>query len=609
MVKAAIIQDFPMHKLHVVKGSIIQDRWLYFDTETKTVINEGIKCEMFYIGWTCLREPFCKRFGDFAEWRFWRNELKLNQYLEKMALEKKALYLCGHNIFFDLQACGFFDYFTRWGWVLDFVYDKGLTYILRCKKGKNVLTIVSITNYFDQSLKSLGKLVKLKKLDVDFKDVLFRDLKIYCKRDVEILIKAMKYYTNFLIKHHLGRLGLTKSSQAFIAYRHRFMYNQIFIHTEKEVTALERKAYIGGRVECFRIGKQYGGPFVSLDFNSAYSFVMANNEYPYKLVEYNQQFDIERYKQILKTFAVVAKIEVETPESAYAVHYDNKIVFPIGNFECYVCSTGLQYAIDNKHVKKIIEVAIYRKTDLFSKYVNYFINLKIEYAEANNLIINKLCKYMLNSLYGKFGQKGIVRTEFETFTDRDYSKEVVWDAVKKEYVIILKLMNKIIYMYHDNEGDNSFPGLAAHITENTRFLLWNIIKQLGKNKVLYCDTDSVKIRSSDLKYLNWNMHETELGALKIEETSNDLFIGGCKHYRTEKKRKIKGIPLKAKEIAPGVFEFDTFGRQNIHMKKGFVHGVIVGKTTRELKADYNKGIISEEGIVTPFTFSLPGQPV
>jgi hypothetical protein len=105
------------------------------------------------------------------------------------------------------------------------------------------------------------------------------------------------------------------------------------------------------------------------------------------------------------------------------------------------------------------------------------------------------------------------------------------------------------------------------------------------------------------------MHETELGALKIEETSNDLYLGGCKHYRTENARTIKGIPEKAKEIAPNVFEFDTFGRQNIHMKKGLVRGVIVGKKQRTLKAEYDKGMVSPEGIVTPFTFSLPGQPV
>ncbi len=608
-VKAAIIEDFPMHKLYVVKSAKIQGRWLYFDSETKREMIKGFRCERFYIGWTCLRETFSKRFGDIAEWKFWRDEYKLNQYIQEKATDGEPLFLCGHNIFFDLQACGFFDYFTQWEWILDFVYDKGLTYILRCIKGKKKLTIVSTTNYFPYSLKELGKLVNLKKLDVDFGKVKYNELKIYCKRDVEILIKAIQYYHKFLTKHRLGRSGLTKSSQAFTAYRHRFMYNQIYIHSAPQVVELERKAYMGGRVECFRIGQQSGGPFITLDFNSNYAYVMYNNLYPYKLVEYNQQFDIDRYTDILKSFAVVAHIEVKTPENCYAVHHDNKRIFPVGNFECYVCSTGFKYAMDHGHLKKIIDIAIYRKADLFSHYIKYFYSLKLKYDSKKNKVMKQFCKDMLTNLYGKFGQKGIVRHEFDELTGRSYFREEVWDCEKKKYIIITKLMNKITYQYQEDEGKNAFPALAAHITEDARFLLWNVIKQVGPDKVLYCDTDSIKIRTRDLEYVKWSIDAAELGALKIEDTSNELFIGGCKNYRTEKKRIIKGIPLRAIETQPGTFEFDTFGRQDLQMKKEIVKGVITGKAERTLKAEYDKGIVHEDGTVTPFLFSLPLQLV
>ena len=601
-VKTAQIEDFPSHILHAIRRVKSQARFLYFDSETKTRKVDGIKCEVFYMGWTCLKESWTRYFPDVSEWRYWKSELKLNNYIQNAAIKGKPLWVVGHNIFFDLQACGFFHYFTKWEWVLDFVYDKGLTYILKCKKKDSILTIISTTNYFNCNLKFLGKMVKLRKLGVDFKTVKDSELKIYCRRDVEILIKAINYYKKFLRSHRLGYMGLTKSSQAFIAYRYRFMQHKIMIHSDETVKSLERKAYIGGRVECFRLGKQCGGPFVSLDINSMYPFVMTNYDYPWKLVEYNKQFDIRRYEQILRSFCVVAHIEVYTPESAYALHHDGKVIFPVGHFECYVCSTGLRYAIENKHIKRIINVAIYRKTDLFSEYIRYFYFLKLKYEKDKNLIMNQLCKFMLNSLYGKFGQKGIERIEFDEKTGRSYYKERVWDSVRKDYVIILKLMNKLIYQYHENEGENSFPALAAHITENARFVLWDLIKTLGKHKVLYCDTDSIKIRSSDLKYLSWFMDDNQLGALKVEEESNELYIGGCKNYRTENIRKIKGIPHKAIENEPGKFEFMTFGRQNIHMRKGRDKGVITTRTTRELKAVYDKGNVSEDGTVTPFRF-------
>ena len=95
------------------------------------------------------------------------------------------------------------------------------------------------------------------------------------------------------------------------------------------------------------------------------------------------------------------------------------------------------------------------------------------------------------------------------------------------------------------------------------------------------------------------------GALKIENSPKELFIGGAKNYRTEATRKIKGIPHSAKEIETGVFQFDSFIRQTSHMRAEQIKGAQVKTVTRELRAIYNKGIILKSGKVKPFTFPLP----
>ncbi|GAH94157.1 unnamed protein product, partial [marine sediment metagenome] len=82
------------------------------------------------------------------------------------------------------------------------------------------------------------------------------------------------------------KFSITKASQAFCAYRFRFMDHKIYIHNDVTVQNLERSAYIGGRVECFRLGKIPGKQFVSMDINSMYPFVMKAEKYPYELVSY-----------------------------------------------------------------------------------------------------------------------------------------------------------------------------------------------------------------------------------------------------------------------------------------------------------------------------------
>jgi len=380
------------------------------------------------------------------------------------------------------------------------------------------------------------------------------------------------------------------------------------LHEKQEATFLEREAYMGGRVECFRVGEQEGGPFLLLDVNSMYPFVMKIMEYPWELVEYNQHFEIERYEDILESHCVIAEVEIDTPEPAFAVRSFGKTIYPVGQFVCFLCTTGLEYALKRGYIKKIRNTAIYRKANLFSEYVDYFHAVKLDYAERGNEVMKVFCKYMENSLYGKFGQKKVIRDVYEEYTGREYWREDVINIDTGETTIMTKLMNQLTVQYFEGEGDDAFPAIAAHVGENARFLLWEIMREVGFGRVLYCDTDSIIIHESDLERVKWTVHATDLGALKVQEKSDRLYIGGAKNYRTDKHRKIKGIPGSAVEVSPGVFTFPVFRGQDTHLRQGQIQGVQSGQITRRLMHTYDKGVVHEDGRVTPFRFSLPGQP-
>lgn len=600
-----IIEDFKAGVLREMKTKWVPVHWVFFDSETHTEEIDLMPAQVFSLGWTCYRDRWSGHWPGLEEWKFWEDEEKVCRYFHDLTVRNKTVVLVGHNIFFDLQACGFFQYFTDWKWKLEFIYDKGLTYILRCKKDKNTLTILSTTNWFDQSLKELGKKIGLEKGEVDFETVTREELKIYCRRDVEILVEAIRHYIKFIRIHRLGKFSMTKASQAFTAYRHRFMSHKITLHKKLEATLLERDAYMGGRVECFRLGEQEGGPFVALDVNSMYMFVMKIMEYPWEIVEWNVHMDLERYHDILKKYCVIAEVEIDTPEPAFAVRREGKTIFPVGNFVCFLCTTGMKYALEHEYIKKMIRVAVYRKANLFSEYVDYFHALRLRYKEDNDEVMELLTKYMENALYGKFAEKKVIRDEYEEFTGRKYWREEILNIDSGELTIITNLMNKVIVQYSEGEGDNAFSGLSAHITENARFVLWEIIQGIGVPWVLYCDTDSIIIQEYNLQRIQWPLSETELGGLKIQERSKRLYIGGAKNYRTDKNRKIKGIPGTAIEVAPDVFEFDVFRRQDAHLRQGQISGTQVSQVTRKLTHMYDKGIIHDDGRVTPFQLSLP----
>ena len=162
-------------------------------------------------------------------------------------------------------------------------------------------------------------------------------------------------------------------------------------------------------------------------------------------------------------------------------------------------------------------------------------------------------------------------------------------------------MNTEIVQYNQGEAPFSIPAIPAHVTENARLYLWYIINKVGRDKVLYCDTDSIKIRKSDMHLVSDLIDPEGLGMLKIENESNELFIGGAKNYRTESSRHIKGIPSTAVEVEPGIFEYMTFTRQVTALRNHQITGVEMLSHLRRLISRYEKGEVLSDGRVIPYS--------
>jgi hypothetical protein len=236
-------------------------RLLFLDTETRPVEKLGETRHRFILG--CTRYVRLDGAGglDRDQWEQWEDPLDLCRRIEALSRDRTALTVYGHNLWFDLQACGFFRTFASWGWRLGFIYDEGLTFLLSIRNGGRSIRCVSTTNYFDFSLAALGRDIGLEKLDVDFDSVSRSELLTYCRRDVEITAESVFKYMQFCRAHDTGRFSYTKASQALACFRHRFMDGPLMIHKHERAVALERLAYHGGRTECYRIGEPKGGPF------------------------------------------------------------------------------------------------------------------------------------------------------------------------------------------------------------------------------------------------------------------------------------------------------------------------------------------------------------
>ncbi len=590
-----------MHDIKHNKTTSYPSNIIYLDTETKWRSTEQFEKHNLKLAWTCYVHDYETHCNKNGEWLQWVNEEALCEYIESKAYTKKVLWIFAHNAFFDMQIAGVNNYFQKWGWKLKFWYEKGTTYILSIRKESKCIKVVSTTNYFATTLKNIGKSIGVEKMDISFNKMCPAVLSIYCRNDVLIVKRFMENYFEFIEQNDLGNFAMTRGSQSMNCYRHRFMTTKITTHNDYELQQFERLCYMGGRTECYKIGVHDKSKYYTYDINSMYPYVMKTKQYPTRFVDMQDNVTIGKASKILKHYATCCKIRVKTLEPVYAVRRKSKIIYPVGIFDCYVCTDGLKYAIENKHVDKIYEMYLYEKDFIFVDYIDYFYNLRNEYKKHDNDIYQKYCKLFMNSLYGKFGQKRDKEVYESVDDDKMCYRIEIIDDISKEHGIETVFMNTKITKMGDECNDKAFVAIAAHVTEYSRLLLWDIIKTTGRDNVYYCDTDSIKVDEHGKCKIKYKIDENELGALKLEKQCSTFVVNSNKDYVEDGKVTLKGIPKDAVRVGKNKYEYRSWLNHIAHLRYGELNNYMRRRIVKTLKREYDKGHVLKNGNVKPFT--------
>jgi hypothetical protein len=552
---------------------------IFFDTETEDKKINSLEKELnFKIGWLCywdIKKNIKKYYYFNSKKKFWN-------FVFSKSYNKRKLYLIAHNLPFDFRILKGFKTLSKNNYRQEKLIFKGTTNIFKFRKGTKTLMFIDNMNFFNGSLQKLGENMGLSKLNIK-KD----NLKVYCKRDVEIMVLAWKFLLSFLKENNLGNFAPTIAGQSFNAYRHRFMKEKIFIHTNLNAIKMERESYHGGRVESFRIGKMPIQDYFLLDVNSMYPSVMSFYDYPSKLIKIKNKLTLKQLKKYNKKYALIAEVSLITKEPFLPIKIKNKTFYPIGKIRSKLTTREIDYALNNAKIKKIGKTLIYEKRNLFNDYVKFFFTEKQKYKKNKNESLTYLCKIFLNSLYGKFGQK----IEYYQDIGKSNRKDGYFDLtdidnnIDKTYRVINGNLQEFI---GEKEGYESFVAIPATITADARIKLWKIIKKAGIENVYYCDTDSVIVNTQGFNNLK-NEIGDNLGQLSLQEKNNNLKIYGLKDYVFGEKIVIKGIRKNAIMIGENKFSQEKFEGLNGAIRNDRINKVIVSKINKNLKRQYDKG--------------------
>lgn len=459
----------------------------------------------------------------------------------------------------------------------------GSTFIMAQKDG---VIFADSLNIYKSSVEKIGELIGYPKLKMDSKFGQGKRFKIkpehieYCFRDCEIVWNALD---NLFCMVQSVRPTLASLS---MIYFRRFYQKFDLAYNNHSIKFFN--SYYGGRVEAFKLGKTNSYKY---DINSMYPFIGSIAVFPNpKFVRVSDSKTVSGLLYDMKYYEGHAHIKVRHKETNFGylpVKYNGKLIFPVGVFSGCWCFPEIRYALENGIIE-ILEVnEVLVSLPMKSPFEHFYKELYSKRQVSKNEIERTLLKLLMNSNYGKWGQrekhKDIYFEEipFELITQMDlqgipYELKMFNQKRNDCYLIIFnpseaiktKTGYKIKYsngheteinqfnVYTEKELKNltqspkihTIPVFSSYITSLARVYLLSKMVENEKHGVTYVDTDCIclekKPRIKDSK---------ELGAFKLESDIITEIYGNKNYQQLENginsTRKIKGVPKKAVKIS------------------------------------------------------------
>lgn len=353
--------------------------------------------------------------------------------------------------------------------------------------------------------------VKHKKMDADFTSW------EYNRHDCIGLYEVL----TMLFDAHQGVCSETIASHAMRVFRSQYQQRSIMIpplDIEEDV----RACYFGGRTEVFRNDSATVNHY---DINSLYPSAMQGplpTEYMCRTRQLPDNDD-----KIGFYLADVDLPEVYVPPLPYRLE---KLYFPVGNIkDGHFTSMELRQAIRDGASVNIKSGILFLAEPILAEFVSDIHAMKQKAARAGDAATKYICKLLLNSLYGKWGQNRIRKAYcFDSGETHHISGAPLWP---------LENAPGIAWYQVNSMASHIMPHISAAIVARARLTTLGHLRAPAQSggRIWYTDTDSlftdVKIPTGD-----------NIGQM-VYEGKGVFRAYGVKEYRFKRKYKIKGLSL------------------------------------------------------------------
>lgn len=519
--------------------------------------------------------------------------------LEGMPYSSTAIHVFAHNMGFDARMVEWFRYVTEGSYSLlppagmkgagryktPLFIGESPPFIVRLWRSDGQQFILLDTfQWLQKPLLTIGEWLEFPKGIMPSEDAPDGDWLDYCRRDVHLTHAALLKLWRFLGSIKCMDFLPTPASQAMFFYRTKFERKQIIRPKDPTTLHLDRHAYYGGRVDCFWLGHREETTH-QVDVTGLYPSVMIGSQYPSKQLEVHMDRTWSDPPDDFQPSHCTAEVWLESETGEYPVRTSEGTYYCTGRVRTILCGPELEQAWIKGHVQFIGRYVRYELKPLFNGVIKYLWACRKTAKTNGDKFDDYLCKMMMNSLHGKFGQKS---------GDWLYQgKQLPCDKYAYGGVVGKSIENdrdfRVLagHCYERDKGQEDpkgFVPIAAWCTSYARVFMDEIRAKCGEGNVLYQATDSLLLSGLGLAQLQvaGYVRDNELGYFHYEGSYPWVNVHGIHDLDLGDVRKRPGIRRNALTISDEIFEQEEW--------TGFSKGVFAGKVSSVSIATISKRI-------------------
>lgn len=424
-----------------------------------------------------------------------------------------------------------------------------------------------------------------------------------CAARAGILRVAITRVWAYLRSHHIRDWALTPGACALGVYTHGYEGGTIVRTDNPDVLSMSRAAYFGGLTELFRVGR-IDGPVYHVDVNSLYPYVMSTQPYPCEVLEMRTDVACEPIPRDFRPHECIAEVYIESPKRAYPVRGKDRTLWCTGQIRTVLCGPELDRAINRGDATHIGRWVRFRLDDLFSPYVHYWWRARCAAKLAAKPMQEHACKFMLNSLHGKFGQHAITEGYIgQTHTDRTYGKLIHLGDIESKDSFTRIIGGHEWYCETGLEDPKGWLPAAAWIASAARVEMADWLAVCGPAHVYSIHTDALLMDACGYQSLHDHcaLSDHDIGRFKLAGVYSEVGLWNINQVDLGAKKVRSGIKDGAAEIAPDVWSVESWSSLAADLFAGKPSCVSIRNVLKATRSKYSRRRVLPDSTTRPWS--------